>query len=731
MNKKVGKDKYFKFLMYLVAVVLINVAGVTLFARMDLTSNKVYSLSSESRKMVATLSEPLTIKVFFTRDLPAPYNTIERYLHDLLEEYAAAGNRYFNYQFYNVSSDADNERGENRELAQGYGIYPVQIRSIEQDEVKFRKAYMGMVLIHGDIVETISAITSTDGLEYQITSAIRKMNNKISALLRLKENVQVRLYLSSSLQVVGPYMNLAGLPEIPRKIEAIVTELNGKSYGKLSFVHADPSLQKDLEAEAKRYQILALQWNDFIDRQGRTIHADKGYAGIVVEHGGKSESIEIIDVFRLPLFGTQYQLADMKRLEKAIEKTVENVINVNEEIGYLASHGTLTLSGGFQMPGEPLRQESLSHFNRLLSGDYTITPVDLKETGIPEGLSTLVIAGPREEFSEYELYQIDQFLMKGKNLAIFMDPFNETMAGGQNRMMMGQGQTFYLPIHTGLEKLLGHYGLNARTSYILDMNSFKQRIPEPFGGGERPIYFAPIIKNEMINKDVRFMKDIKGLIMLKASPIQVDEQKVKDSGLQARKLFSSSEKSWEMTGRIDLNPMFIQPPAKDDEYRSMAMAYLLEGSFPSYYADKPIPEREEAKEGETDGRKGTGRKTERTAASDIISENATIRKGKQGRIFLIGTSEILKDNVFDEEGKSPNAQFVLNVIDYLNGRGENAMMRTKAQSFNPLADISPSTRTFIKGANIAGPPILVIIAGLIVWVRRLARKRLIQQIFRK
>ena len=84
--KKIDINRFSKFLIYLVVVILINIAGITLFFRIDLTSNKVYSLSKASKIVVGTLSEPLTVKVFFNSNLPAPYNNIERYLHDLLEE---------------------------------------------------------------------------------------------------------------------------------------------------------------------------------------------------------------------------------------------------------------------------------------------------------------------------------------------------------------------------------------------------------------------------------------------------------------------------------------------------------------------------------------------------------------------------------------------------------------------------------------------------------------------
>nr|HPJ08259.1 Gldg family protein [Deltaproteobacteria bacterium] len=86
--------RYGKFGIYLVVVVLVNLVAATLFFRLDLTSNKVYSLSKVSREVVGTLKEPLTINVFFTRNLPAPYNSVEQYLRDILAEYALYSNTY-------------------------------------------------------------------------------------------------------------------------------------------------------------------------------------------------------------------------------------------------------------------------------------------------------------------------------------------------------------------------------------------------------------------------------------------------------------------------------------------------------------------------------------------------------------------------------------------------------------------------------------------------------------
>jgi len=737
MSKPGRMSKHVRFLLYLAVVVLLNLAGTTLFFRVDLTANRMFSLSEASRTAVGNLSDPLTVKVFFTGQLPPPYNNTERYLRDLLAEYSLAGNRHFNYQFLDVSEGKGDEAEGNREIAQGYGIHPVQIRKFEQDEVRFQKAFMGMVLIHGDLIETIPAITTTEGLEYKITGTIRKMANEISALLGLEENVKVQLFLSSSLQVVGPYMNLTGLSEVPDKVESVVEELNDRHYGKLAFFSIDPTRDEQAGEEAKNHNLLRLRWDAFQDRRGQEIPEGHGFAGLVVRHGDRVEGIRLIKVMKVPIFGTQYQLMDAARLEQAIGEAVENVIQVNEEIGYLSSHGCLEL-GGPPIPGQQT-QGSLVNFHDLLREDYTVRRINLKEESIPEGLASLIIAGPKEEFTDYELYEIDQYLMKGRGLILFLDRFREVMPQDPNRQRFRQQGPVYLPLNTGVEKLLKNYGLSSSAAYVLDESCFKQRVPQRFGGGERPIYFAPIIKNESINKEMAVLKDIKGLVMLKASPLVVDEEKAKEKGLQPVRLFSSSDQSWQMKGKIDLNPLLLRPPGPEEPRKASALAYVLEGGFPSYFADKPIPEKAEPSEtagssetGDGDDSAGEqGKEEAEIDLSEILRAEATVKEGKPGGVFLVGTSEILQDNLIDKEGKSPNAQFLMNMIDAFNGREAYALMRTKAQRFNPLRDIEPSTRTMIKSFNIAGLPVIVILVGLLVWLRRVSRKRMIQNMFGK
>jgi ABC-type uncharacterized transport system involved in gliding motility auxiliary subunit len=241
------------------------------------------------------------------------------------------------------------------------------------------------------------------------------------------------------------------------------------------------------------------------------------------------------------------------------------------------------------------------------------------------------------------------------------------------------------------------------------------------------------------------------MVALKISPLELIAERIKQNNLTAHRLIASSDKSWEMRGQINLNPLFIQPPPSADEMQSHPLAFLLEGEFPSFFEGKPIPVKE-AKTQESDAPKDKQTSEEKTNdtvssaqsgtpesadkpsdvdVSQITSEGQYTPKGKAAKIFIMASSDMFKDNVLDTTGRHPNAAFVMNIVDYLNGREDIAVMRGKEQRLNPLDDTTASVKTFVKTFNIAGLPILIVLFGLSVWFRRHSRKKQIQMMFHK
>lgn len=729
------KEHYIKFVLYMAVIVLVNIVGLTLFFRADLTASKIFSLSDASKKAAATLSEPLSIKVFFSNNLPAPHNNTERYLRDLLDEYAARAGRLFNYQFYNVSSaegDLSANAVKNRELAKSYGISPIQIRMMENDELKFTNAYMGLVLIHGDLIEKINAVTSTEGLEYQLTTAIQKLNNKVSALLRLEDSIQATLYLSSSLNDIAPLIGLDNLPDLKETVKKTIDGINAKSLDILSFDHQDITDKHALNEIGKKHDLMALSWPDI---QDKNIPAGQGAAGLVLTYQDQTASLPLISAADLPIIGTTYQMADPETLEQEIMGIVEKMIGINQEIGFLADHGTPALVPDQRAMMQGGSGGDMQVFNDLLSHRYNIRQIALNDQTIPDGLNCLIITKPTEPFSDYELFQIDQALMKGTNIAFFGDAFNEIAPRG------GMGMPQYFPIDTGLEKLLAHYGITMTPAFVMDKTAYKH---QPREGGEQIIYFAPMLKEDTINNTPAFMRNIKGIIAMQASPLSLVSDNLTSTGVSATRLLSTSKESWLMQDEINLNPMFISPPESAEEMDSYDLAYLLEGTFTSYFKDRPVPEKPvgeadtsesetPADAVETTDPAVTDHGVSDTAAPEgdtpeVVAQNRILETSRPAKIFVLGCSQMLMDNMLDPEGRTTNATFILNTIDHLNGKDEIAAMRSKQQMLNPLADTTPFVRAMIKALNIAGLPVLVFVFGIGVWgTGKIRRKKIANQ----
>ena len=721
-------EKYFKFILYMVVIGLINVVGITLFFRADLTKDKIYSLSPASNDVAATLSEPLSIKVFFSKNLPAPHNNTERYLRDLLEEYSAKGGKYFNYTFYNVSPEEGSltqHTDENREMARNYGIQPVQIQIMENDEVKFKNAYMGLVIIHGDLVEKIEAITSTNGLEYKLTTAIQKMNNKVSALLRLNEKVKVTMVLSTSLNRIAPLIGLDQLPGLGKEVARTVEKLNAKSLGVLAFERLDISDKKQLDTLSKKHHLMALSWPAIPEKN---ISAGQGAAGLIVEFKGHSTTLPLIHALNLPIIGTTYQMTDTDALEEELNAVVEKLIGINKDIGFLSDHGTESLMPDrmAMMQGRP--GGGMQIFNSLVSSRYSIKQIALKDSTIPDGLNCLIIAKPTQKFSDYELFQIDQALMKGTNIAFFSDAFNEIMPQQGGMGMPPQ----YKPIDTGLEKLLAHYGVSVEKAYVLDKQCYKHQAPKNMGGGEQPIYFAPLLKEKAINNTPKFMDNIKGLVVMQISPLTLLNENIDTNNVTATKLLSSSDESWLMEKMINLNPMFITPPKEKSELKTYDLAYLLSGTFTSYFKGKAIPEKEMGEKDITaaDEKKSVESPEGIDRLEGVTAKNKFLETSQPVKLFVLPCSQMLQDNMLDPEGRSTNSTFILNLIDHLNGEDNIAQLRSKQQTLNPIIQTTPFSRGIIKGFNIIVLPILVVLFGLLVFAKRTARKKKIANRFK-
>jgi len=150
-------------------LIVVNIISIKLFFRLDLTRNRAHSLSAGSLRAVENLKDRMTVKAYFTKNLPPPFNTTEQYVRDLLDEYKSRSKGKMKVEFIDPSTE------KLAEEARTAGIREVTHQVIEKDQAAEKKGFRGIQFIYMGDSKVIDVITDTEGLEYEITSKIKQL----------------------------------------------------------------------------------------------------------------------------------------------------------------------------------------------------------------------------------------------------------------------------------------------------------------------------------------------------------------------------------------------------------------------------------------------------------------------------------------------------------------------------------------------------------------------------
>lgn len=678
------------FFLFVLLLILANLVVSRSYFRIDLTSPKSYSLSKGSEQVVKTLEEPLSVKVFFSDNLNAPYSSVYQYIKDILVEYKSAANDNFSYEF------VDLKKPENEKLARTYGLNQIQIQELKNNEVGMKRVWMGIVLLYADRIETLDALTSTDGLEYRITTTISNMVSTTSALSGLSGDVKLTLYASKKLAD----FKIIGFNDMEEEIRKAFNEVNKKNKNRITFASIDPN-PAEIPALVEKYGIQSLNWNDPNLGQGT------GAVGLVLEYGEKAS---LFPVKMTHDFFGRNMITGLDDLTAQIEESLKSIVSKSQEIGYITGHGELELNEQSQY-GQP----SQSVFANLLSDRYTLKEIKLSEEEIPQKYASVIINGPKSSFTDEELYKIDQYVLKGGNLLVFLDPFEEKQANPYS-------QPTYTPINTGLEKNLEKFGVSVGKKYVYDLNCFSQSDRQY---GKMQFYIAPMMQKNTLDQKSPITKNLGYVIFFQNAPIDISAAK-DNSNAKVTVLAKSSKESWTVDSNISPDPRFISVPSDKSTMASENLAVLVEGKFSSAFAGKPAEKPKSDKEDEKNS----------DSAANAISSNEHLSKSVQNsKIIVIGSSilggariPLFSDaQLLDAEGKQPVSMFVRNAVDYLNGEEDLCTMRTKGLSLNTLTVKSAAASTFAKYFNEIGLVVIVAVCGLLVLLKIKAKKRAIRE----
>ncbi len=155
------------------AIVVVNLLGTRVFGRVDLTENDVYTLSQSSKDLVKKLPDYMTVKAFISSDLPPELKTVSRYVRDLVDEYQTSSNGKFRWDAIDPGTDKKLEDEATR-----CKVQKLQIQVLRNQKFELGAYYLGLCLQYGSEVESIPQVVRAEGLEYQMSSLIKKLTTK-------------------------------------------------------------------------------------------------------------------------------------------------------------------------------------------------------------------------------------------------------------------------------------------------------------------------------------------------------------------------------------------------------------------------------------------------------------------------------------------------------------------------------------------------------------------------
>jgi hypothetical protein len=156
----------------LAAIAMVNVAAARVHGRVDLTEDRVYTLSPASRDAVRALPDQLTVAAYLPRQLPPELAPRARYLRDLLEEYRAASGGKLRLELH----DAGDARAE--EDASRCGIAPTSYQVHRRQKLEVGRASLGLCLWYDGKSRALAAPAAPAEMEYEVTAAIARVGHK-------------------------------------------------------------------------------------------------------------------------------------------------------------------------------------------------------------------------------------------------------------------------------------------------------------------------------------------------------------------------------------------------------------------------------------------------------------------------------------------------------------------------------------------------------------------------
>jgi gliding-associated putative ABC transporter substrate-binding component GldG len=498
-------------------------------------------------------------------------------------------------------------------------------------------------------------------------------------LEKLEEPVYIEVFLAGDLN--------PSFTRFQRSIKEILEEFRVYSGGKVRFVFTDPATAMGEKARNEFMQDLASRGvqprNVINNKDGQRVEKII-FPGALISYEGFETGVNLLKgnsaaggsegVINQAIEGVEYELAN------AIYKLSNNE---RKQVGLVQGHAELS--------GAPI-----SSLRDALQDKFDVDEVLLNEASALNSYDALIIAKPQQQFSEPEKFVLDQYLMQGGNLLFLIDKL-EASADSASR-----DDYFAFPYDLNLDDQLFKYGFRINLDLIQDRAAALFPVVTGMAGNKPQIQlmdwpFFPLVNRYAEHEITRNLDAVLTRFVSSIDTVKVDNVK------RTPVLFSSQyARTLTAPVRVSINDIRNNLKAEDFQQAYLPIAYLAEGTFPSLFKNRFIPE----------GVKAT----------------TMLESSKPAKIILISDGDMARNDVNPRTGQAQvlgfdrfsnytfaNLDLLVNGVSWLVDDNGLLTARTKEVKIRPLdKEKIKQERLYWQLLNVAAPILVIVLFG-IVW----------------
>src|SRR5574344_1159129 len=189
----VKKSHILQLAIGLVIIIFLNVVGFYFFSRLDLTSEKRYTLSKSTKHLLKNVDDIVFIRCYLEGEIPADYKRLRNETKEMINQFRSY-NKNIEFEFLNP-----NDFKDKKDQAQFYqrlfekGFQPILKTSQQKDGQVRQYMFPYLEITYKGETKTISLISSkgtgeqeilnssVQNLEYNIYSTLRELTNTVKS----------------------------------------------------------------------------------------------------------------------------------------------------------------------------------------------------------------------------------------------------------------------------------------------------------------------------------------------------------------------------------------------------------------------------------------------------------------------------------------------------------------------------------------------------------------------